>query len=70
MEKLGQYLPALIPLMLIQLGLMVSALVHVIKHGSCRIFNRTVWICLIVLVNLIGPVLYFVIGRGEEERET
>lgn len=59
-------LPILIPLALIQLGLMVAAIVHILRHKSYRIGNRVIWIIVCLLVNIIGPVLYFAIGRGEE----
>ena len=59
-------LPILIPLALIQLGLMVAAIVHILRHKSYRIGNRVIWIIVCLLVNIIGPVLYFTIGRGEE----
>jgi uncharacterized membrane protein YqjE len=66
MELLLTYLPFLIPLTLIQLGLMVAALIHILKHDTYRTGNRVVWILVCLLVNVIGPILYFIIGRGDE----
>ncbi|MDR2546161.1 MAG: PLD nuclease N-terminal domain-containing protein [Lachnospiraceae bacterium] len=59
-------LPFLIPLAIIQLGLMITALVHALRHKTYKTGNRTLWILVILLVNIIGPVLYFIIGKGEE----
>jgi hypothetical protein len=61
------YLPLLIPLAVIQLGLMIAAIIHILTHDSYRIGNRVGWILVSVLVNTIGPVLYFVLGRDDSE---
>ena len=66
MENPQQYLPFLIPLAILQLGLMIASLVHIVSHKKYRIGNRVLWIVICVLVNTIGPVLYFAIGKGDE----
>jgi len=66
MDELIKYLPFLIPLAIIQLGLMVAALIHIFRHESYRMGNRVLWVVLCLLINIIGPVLYFTIGRGDE----
>ena len=58
-------LPLLIPLAIIQVGLMVAALVHILKHDTYKTGNRLMWILICVCINTIGPILYFVLGRGE-----
>ena len=60
-----QLLPVLIPLALIQLGLMIGALVHLLKRKAVKRGSVALWIVLIVVVNIIGPVLYFLIGRED-----
>jgi hypothetical protein len=59
-------LPLLIPLFLIQLGLMIAALVDLLKREKTR-GPKWMWIVIVVFVNLIGPIIYFVIGREGEE---
>ena len=66
MEILRDYLPFLIPLAIIQFGLMITSLIHVLRHKTYRFGNRPLWIILCLAVSIIGPVLYFSIGRGEE----
>ncbi|MDF2871842.1 MAG: hypothetical protein K0R05_3417 [Anaerocolumna sp.] len=66
LEQLKEYLPFLIPILIIQYGLMIAALVHILRHKKYRIGNRVVWIIISVVVNTIGPILYFTIGKGEE----
>ncbi|MCL2071956.1 MAG: PLD nuclease N-terminal domain-containing protein [Oscillospiraceae bacterium] len=64
MELIMPLLPILIPLSLIQFALMVIALVHAVKAKEFKVGNKIMWVVLILLVDIIGPVLYFTIGRG------
>jgi len=66
MDDIMSYFPFFIPLLLIQLGLAVAALVHIIRHPNYRFGNRIFWIIIVLVVSVIGPVLYFALGRGEE----
>lgn len=65
MEIIGKYLPLIIPVVLIELVLLITALVDLIRreqtHGP-----KWVWALVIVLVNFIGPIIYFVAGRKDE----
>jgi len=60
-----QYLPLLIPVILIQIILLIVALLDLIRreqtHGP-----KWVWAVVIVLINIIGPIVYFIFGRKEE----
>lgn len=66
MEKIIEFLPFIIPIAIIELSLMIIALIHVIKHKKYRFGNRIFWIILCVIPNLIGPILYLTIGKGDE----
>jgi hypothetical protein len=66
LSVITQYLPFLIPVAVIQLGLMVAALVHILRHDTYKAGNRVLWIIIVVIVNIIGPILYFTIGKGDE----
>jgi len=65
MYQIQQYLPFLIPVLIIQLVLMVSALIDLVRRPSAR-GPKWVWALVIIFVNLIGPIIYFVAGRKEE----
>ena len=67
MEQILTYLPLLIPVLIIQLNLAITALVHVIRHPHYRFGSKPVWIAVVLFVQIIGPVLYFIFGKGEEE---
>lgn len=62
-----EYLPVFIPVLIIELILMLTALIHVLRHPNYRFGNKVVWILVVVFIQIIGPVVYFVFGRGEEE---
>lgn len=69
MTDLKEYLPFIIPLAIIQLALLCTSLVHVLTHKNYRTGNRLLWVLVCVLVNTIGPVLYFVLGRSDEGKD-
>lgn len=66
MSELTQYLPFLIPVIIISVGLAITALVHVLTHPNYRFGNKVIWVFVVVLLQFIGPIAYFLIGRGEE----
>lgn len=61
-----KYFPVFLPLIVIELALALTALVHVVRHPHYRFGNKAVWILVVLLIQFIGPVLYFAIGRGDE----
>ncbi len=62
---INEYLPVIIPLILLQTGLTIFTLIHVIRHNKYRIGNQTIWIVASFFA-FIGPILYFCIGRNDE----
>ena len=67
MDFLGVSWLLLVPIILLELGLMIWALVDCLKRERVKGGNKVVWILVIVLVNLIGPILYLLIGREEDQ---
>ena len=65
-EIIIKYLPVFLPLIVIELALALTALVHVVRHPHYRFGNKAVWILVVLLIQIIGPVLYFAMGRGDE----
>lgn len=59
-------LPLVIPLIILELALMITALLHVLRHPHYRFGNKIMWLLIVVLFQIIGPVIYFVFGRGED----
>ena len=66
MDVLIEYLPFLIPLILIEWILAITALIHVLRHPHYKFGNKPFWIVVVLFVQIIGPIVYFIFGRGEE----
>lgn len=61
-----EYLPIFIPLIAVELILAITALVHVLRHPNYKFGNKIIWIFVVILLQIIGPVIYFAFGRGDE----
>lgn len=62
---LRDILPLLLPILVIQLVLIVVALRDLMRRRTVR-GEKWMWVIVIVLLNFIGPILYFVVGRENE----
>ena len=65
-SEIKEYLPLLIPLAVLQLSLMMSAVISILKHNAYKHGNRAVWLIVSLCISIIGPVLYFTLGKEEE----
>jgi hypothetical protein len=64
--KPEQIIALLAPIVVIQLGLMIAALYDLEREERrVRGGSKLVWALVIVFVNVIGPIIYFVAGREE-----
>ncbi len=61
----SQFIFLLLPLLIIQVGIMVFALVDLLRAKRVKGGNKWVWGILIVFISYVGPILYFVAGREE-----
>ena len=50
------------PLIVLQVILMIAALVSCMKQEETN-GPKWLWVLIILFVNILGPILYFVIGR-------
>ncbi len=66
-DLLIEYLPFLIPLAILQLGLAIFSAIHVIRHPHYRFGNQVMWLLIVLLIQFIGPLIYFVFGRGDRD---
>jgi hypothetical protein len=64
MEAIKPYIPFLIPVVLIELGLMIFALTDLIRRERTK-GPKWMWAILIVVVQIVGPVVYLLAGREE-----
>jgi heme/copper-type cytochrome/quinol oxidase subunit 4 len=56
------------PLIVLQIALQLYALYDVLKRSSTREATTTVlWVLIILMFNLLGPILYFALARRDRE---
>jgi hypothetical protein len=62
----GSFFAILVPILVIQFGLLIWAL-YDLTRPTRRVKgdNKIVWALIIIFVNLIGPILYFLVGRED-----
>jgi hypothetical protein len=63
-DKFLEFLPYIIPLVLLQLTLMIVALLDLIRREKTK-GPKWVWALVIILGELIGPIIYFIFGRED-----
>ena len=66
MGEIRELLPFLIPLIIAQFGLLAYTLYHILTHKTYKRGNRAIWLVItVVLMNFVGPILYFVLGKED-----
>lgn len=63
--SLSAILPLLIPILLVQLALIAAALWDLYHREKTR-GPKIVWVFIILFINFIGPIIYFIFGRDQE----
>ena len=64
--KTEQIVALLLPIVIIQLGLMIAALIDLEKEERhVRGGSKLVWAVVIVFLNIVGPLVYFLAGRED-----
>lgn len=64
MEQFMQLLPFLVPVILLQFGLMLFALVDLIRRERTK-GPKWLWAIIVIFGQLIGPIVYLIAGRDE-----
>ena len=65
MANIPEILPFLIPVAVLQFALMGYAIYHILTHKTYKRGSRALWLVLSILVNFIGPILYFLLGKED-----
>ena len=60
-----EFLPYLIPILVIQYGLLIFAIVQLAKN-EVRYMPKWGWILIIVFINPIGPIVFLLIGKKRD----
>ncbi|HAB0061433.1 TPA_asm: negative regulator of sigma-Y activity [Listeria monocytogenes] len=55
----------IIPVILLYLALLLIAIIDLTKNWNTR-KNPIIWLIVIIVINIFGPIAYFIFGRKEE----
>ncbi len=56
----------LLPVLVIQLILMITALFVLVKAEKVRFLPKWVWAVIIVLGEILGPIIFLTVGREKD----
>lgn len=66
MPDVKEFIPFLIPLVIVQMVLLVYTLYHILTHKTYKRGSRGLWLIVTLAgMQFIGPILYFLLGREE-----
>jgi hypothetical protein len=65
MEEIRSYIPLILPLLIIEITLLIIALVDLFRREQVRHLPRWAWAVIIILLNIVGPIAYLLLGREE-----
>lgn len=66
MDKMMEYFPFLLPLVIAELALLAYTLYHILTHKRYKRGNRTLWLVIAIAgMQFIGPILYFLLGKED-----
>ena len=66
MNNVMDFLPFLLPLIIIEFGLFGYTLHHILTHTKYKRGNRTLWLVITIIgMNFVGPILYFLLGKED-----
>ena len=66
MNELTEILPFLIPLVVVEFGLLGYTIWHILTHKTYKRGNRALWLIIaIVGMQFWGPILYFILGKED-----
>ena len=66
MNEIMEFLPFLIPLVIVQFALLGYTLYHILTHNSYKRGNRALWLVVtLVFMNFVGSILYFLLGKED-----
>lgn len=64
--EIKEFLPFLIPLIIVQFSLLGYTLWHILTHTDYKRGSRSLWLIItLVGMNFVGPILYFILGKED-----
>jgi hypothetical protein len=54
------------PIIAIQFALQIYAIYDILKLKTTKNLTPTIWIIIVIVGEILGPVVYFIVGRSEK----
>jgi hypothetical protein len=68
LSELVKLLPFFIPLIIIEYGLMIFALVQLAKNEVAHL-PKWGWVLIIIFINIIGPIIFLITGKKKDKAD-
>ena len=66
LATLKEFLPFIIPLVIVQFTLLGYTIYHILTHNHYKRGNRILWMIVAIIgMEFVGPSLYFILGKEE-----
>ena len=66
MSEFMELLPFLLPLAIAEIVLLGYTIYHILTHKNYKRGNRTLWLIVVIIgMQFIGSILYFLLGKEE-----
>lgn len=62
-------LAAVVPIVLLHFGLMIFSIIKLRREGVGNL-NKTIWLIIIIFVEIFGSVLFLTLGRKDDEYDS
>ncbi|MGD9677252.1 MAG: PLDc N-terminal domain-containing protein [Vulcanibacillus sp.] len=56
----------LLPVIILQISLLTLAIISLSKQKNMDRTKKIIWLLIIIFINIIGPIMYFLIGRSDD----
>ncbi len=67
MNEIKELLPFIIPLIIAEFALLGYTLYHILTHKTYKRGSRAMWLIIVIIgMQFIGPILYFLLGKEDE----
>ena len=67
MKEVNDFLPLIIPLVIVEFGLLFYTIRHILTHDTYKRGSRAVWLIIVIVgMQFIGPILYFIFGKEDD----
>jgi hypothetical protein len=68
MQSLVRFIPFLIPLIVLQLGLQIYCIFKLVKDEAMDKTKKIIWLLVVIFCQLLGSIAYLLFGRSKEEQ--